>query len=411
MIRSLAAYIVLLISYTATGLLARLGRAIPRRKHKATGRILITGTFHNPGWYRSHILPLSRSGAAEVILAVDRPQQALPAVSFCCPPRLLSRIVGRALSRFIWMIVTALQSGPDLCMGYHILPGACSALITAKLLGQASCYQMTGGPIELLGGGVFSESWLSGSLSKPSALLERLAISVVRQFDLVVVRGPKAKKYLEQKGIDQTVAIITGSVCCTDPTEPDNRSIDLLFVGRLTEIKQPMQFIQIVHAVKQAIPTVRAAVVGQGPALNDLKARTEDLGLTQCIEFMGKTDQVEQILARSKIFVLTSRSEGLSIAMAEAMAGGVVPVAANVGELGELVTNGVNGYLITPNRIDQYADHIVSLLKDRQLWTKCSQAAVEAVISQMDISVVSQCWNRQLQKLIGIPSIPAQREM
>ncbi len=106
MIRSLAAYIILFISYTVTCLLARLGRAIPRRKHKTTGRILVTGTFHNPGWYRSHVLPLSRSGATEVILVVDQPQEALPAVRFCCPPPLLSRIVGRALSRFIRMIVT-----------------------------------------------------------------------------------------------------------------------------------------------------------------------------------------------------------------------------------------------------------------------------------------------------------------
>ena len=71
---------------------------------------------------------------------------------------------------------------------------------------------------------------------------------------------------------------------------------------------------------------------------------------------------MESILIRSKIFVLTSRTEGLSIAMAEAMASGVVPVVANVGDLADLVVDGVTGFLVTLDNVPEFVQRAALLL-------------------------------------------------
>ena len=108
-----------------------------------------------------------------------------------------------------------------------------------------------------------------------------------------------------------------------------------------------------------------AAIVGDGRLREELEVYAESLGLTENIEFLGKRKDVEELLMHSKVFVLPSKSEGLSIAMIEAMSAGVVPVVPDVGDLGDRVIDGVNGYLIEPNKIEEYAEIILSLLQDQ----------------------------------------------
>ncbi len=361
---------------------------------------MVTGTFHNPNWYLSHVTPLTRSGVEEVILVVDEPQLSLEKVRFVCPPKWISRLLSRAGAKAIWMLIAGLRYRPDLYMGYHITPGACTAMVAGKLLGRPSCYQMVAGPVEIIGGGYRAVESVAGAFKHPSKLIEAMAINVVRQFELVVVRGNRARGFLLEHGLKETVTIITGSVNGDLHTPQNDRVIQLVFVGRLTLVKQVHQFIEIVGAVRHIIPNVRAAVVGDGPLMADLQTYTEKLGLTKNIEFLGKRKDVESIMAGSQIFVLTSKSEGLSIAMAEAMAAGTVPVVADVGELGDLVIDGVNGYLVKPNCIDEYTKKIISLLKDTALWEKYSRRAIDAARTYCDIAVISKKWRQNLRNVV-----------
>jgi len=350
-LHKVVAYVLLVGVYGFTLLAVVLGRIIPHRPWKPTGRIVVTGTFFNPNWYLSHIRPLTQSGIKEVILVIDEPQLPLERVRFVCPPRWIARLFSRAVAKAIWMIVAGLRYRPDLYMGYHIAPGACSALVAGKLMGRPSCYQMTGGPVEIIGGGFKSIESVGGSLGRPSKLIETLALKVVKQFDLVVVRGNKAREFVTALKVKRPVAIITGSVNGGLQLPQAGREIHLVFVGRLVPIKQTNQFIDIVDAVRQKMPNIRAAIVGDGPQMAYIKDRTKQLGLTGSIEFLGKIQNVKTVLECSKVFVLTSQSEGLSISMAEAMAAGTVPVVADVGELSDLVMDGVNGYLVEPNNV------------------------------------------------------------
>jgi glycosyltransferase involved in cell wall biosynthesis len=399
-IRRTTSYILILSVYCLTWLLAVLGDIMPRRAWKPTGRIVVTGTFFNPNWYLSHLSPLVRSGIEEVILVVDEPQLPLKKVRFLCPPRWLSKLLGRAGAKAVWMLIGGLRHRPDLYMGYHLLPAGCTSLVVGRLLGRPSCYQMTGGPVEIIGGGYSAVDSFEGSLGRPSRLIEALALGVVRHFELVVVRGNSAREFLEAHGVSKSVAIVTGSTNHTLPLPRNHRNIHLIFVGRLTPVKQVHQFVAIVEAVRRVMPNVKAAIVGDGPLRKGLQASAGELGLAANIEFLGKRKDVADILSRSKIFVLTSKSEGLSIAMAEAMAAGVVPVVADIGELSDLVTDGQNGHLVESNCIDTYATKSVSLLRDAALWEKYSLRASEAARRHCDIEVVSNKWKKHLQHVI-----------
>jgi glycosyltransferase involved in cell wall biosynthesis len=260
---------------------------------------------------------------------------------------------------------------------------------------------MTGGPVGIIGGGFAAVDSVEGRLGRPSKLIEKLALSVTRQFDLVVVRGSGAREFLTRKGITDSVAVVTGSINGHRPAPGVERDIHLIYVGRLAPIKQVEQVIAIVAAMRKVRPDIRAIIVGDGPAKADLERYAEQLGVSGSVEFLGKRKDVHSFLARSRVFLLTSKSEGLSIALAESMAAGVVPVVAHVGDLSDLVVDGENGYLIEPDAIEQYAAKARLLLDDDALWRACSSRAVEAARRHCHIDSVSQTWRRHLQATIS----------
>jgi len=398
-LRGRLAFAVLACTYLGTLLICRMSNLIPRERWTPTRRIAMTATFFNSQWFVSHVLPLTLSGVSEVVVVTDRPVVALPGVRFWCPPAWTQRVMGRAISKGSALLACGLSLKPDVFVGFHLFPGAVSALIVARLFGRPACYEMTGGPTEVVGGGVYAENALLTMLGRPSVLIEKLALAVVRQFDLVVVRGTKAQKFLTHRGV-RPVTAITGSVACPTEPEPSARTYDLVFVGRLAPIKQPMQFIDIVADVRRTLPATRVAVVGDGPLLEPARAHAAALGLDKAIDFLGSIHDAHRVLIRSKLFVLTSRSEGLSIAMAEAMAAGVVPIVADVGDLGDLVINGVTGFLVTPDDVTEFARRAVMLLQDERMWARQSQAAAAAALRHSSVEAVTAKWIRSFSRLV-----------
>ncbi len=399
MLCSLAARVVLLTSFGVALFVARMGRVFSRRRHAPARCIVATGTFYSRNWFLSHAVPLSQSGVDNVVFVADEPQAGVAGLHFACPPRWVSKLLGRALSKFIWMVVAGFRYRPDLYMGFHIFPGALTALIVSRLFGRPACYQMTGGPIEVIGGGFSAENPVMKLLDGASKRLERWALSVVREFDLVVVRGRRAAEYLASHGVAR-VAVITGSVEVPPIAEPRGRPIEMVFVGRLTEIKQPEQFLEIAARVKEHRRDLRAVVVGDGPELPRLGDLSVARDLADNVSFLGQLDNVAEILKQSKVFVLTSRSEGLSISMLEAMAWGVPVVAADVGELGDLVVNGQTGWLVHPGAIDDYRRRIVELLDDEDLRCRLSSNARVAAKAAASRENVAARWRKVFARVL-----------
>ena len=316
------------------------------------------------------------------------------------PNRILTRVLSRAGAKFLWSFWYALRHRPDLYMGYAIFPAATTALILGRLFRRPACFQVTSGPLELEGGGYRAENKVLSALGAPSPWIEKLVFGITRQFELLIVRGGRAEQYIRDFGATNRIDTITGSVempaQCADAS---TRPIDIIFVGRLTERKRPDRFIDVVSRVAQALPEVRASIVGDGPDMDELKDRVSDLGLDRQIEFLGLRSDVLALQMQSKIFALTSRWEGVSIAMLEAMSCGTIPVVSDVGDLRDVVESGRNGFIFDENDLDGFAMTITTLLRDAGRLTELSNAARETVESRCSREAVSQRWRETLRTL------------
>jgi glycosyltransferase involved in cell wall biosynthesis len=372
------------------------------RVARPSGCIVVIGTFHNPNWFHAHIRPLARSGVGTVVLICDEPVDPVRGVTVRCAPRWLQLVLTRAGAKLVWAVLCGWRYRPDLYMGYHIFPCAVIALLVARLFGKPACYQVTSGIIELEGGGWRADNAALRALDRPSPRVERSAAAVVREFDSVVVRGSGAASYIRELGYERSLAVITGSV---EPRAAwrdfHSRTIDIAFVGRLTDVKRPDRFINVVAAVAAALPAVRVAVIGDGPDAPALHRQADALGLNDTVFFLGQRADVDDLLAATRVFVLTSRSEGLSIAMLEAMAAGAVPVVADVGDLRDAIHDNEDGFLIEQDDIAGYATAAIRLLRDEREWCACSHQARHAALMRSGTDAIAQQWQRHLRGVLN----------
>jgi glycosyltransferase involved in cell wall biosynthesis len=109
----------------------------------------------------------------------------------------------------------------------------------------------------------------------------------------------------------------------------------LVTVGRLVPEKAQDVLLDAVAALLRAHPTLTLSVVGDGLCRPKLEDQASRLGIADAVRFLGHRTDVRAILATADCFVLPSRSEGLPIALVEAMAAGVPCVATTVGGVPE----------------------------------------------------------------------------
>jgi glycosyltransferase involved in cell wall biosynthesis len=151
--------------------------------------------------------------------------------------------------------------------------------------------------------------------------------------------------------------------------------IDIIFLGRLHPQKNPLALADILLALRPLEPVL--AIIGNGEYEAALRERLRAAGVAHQVRFLGARASAEalELLGRARVLVLPSRSEGLPVAVIEAMHHGVPAVASNVGGVSELIEDGVTGFLVEPDDIAGFADRLGCLLADEPRRVAMGEAA------------------------------------
>jgi glycosyltransferase involved in cell wall biosynthesis len=134
----------------------------------------------------------------------------------------------------------------------------------------------------------------------------------------------------------------------------DGAAPEILTVGRVVPVKGQALLVEAVAELARRGVDVRLTVVGDGPQIDELRARARRLGVAERIAFAGAVgqDRIRDYYERADVFALPSFAEGLPVVLVEAMATGLPVVASRITGIPEVVEEGVSGLLVVPGRAD-----------------------------------------------------------
>jgi N-acetyl-alpha-D-glucosaminyl L-malate synthase BshA len=105
-------------------------------------------------------------------------------------------------------------------------------------------------------------------------------------------------------------------------------------------------------------------MIGDGPERQHAEELSKQLGLYNEVRFLGKQEQMDEILSIADLFILPSQYESFGLAALEAMACGVPVISTNAGGLGEININGETGYLSDVGDVTSMAENAIKILKN-----------------------------------------------
>lgn len=144
--------------------------------------------------------------------------------------------------------------------------------------------------------------------------------------------------------------------------EPEDRVAVL--IGAFVARKGHRYALRAAQTILEQIPTFKLVLVGGGSLEAELRAESDELGVSRAVVFAGFRRDVPAVLAASDVLLLPSEDECLPLVILEAMASGLPVVATDVGGISEVVKHEVTGRLIEPGDPRQLSDALIEILSD-----------------------------------------------
>jgi N-acetyl-alpha-D-glucosaminyl L-malate synthase BshA len=176
----------------------------------------------------------------------------------------------------------------------------------------------------------------------------------------------------------------------------------LMHASNFRKVKRVEDVIKIFSLVNQKIPS-KLMMVGDGPERHQAENLCRHLGICDEVRFVGKQEQMEEIMVISDLFLLTSEYESFGLSALEAMAARVPVISSNAGGLPEINIHGETGYLAPVGAIQEMADFALEILKDDTTLAEFKQRAFEQAC-RFDIQHIVPIYEELYEKVL----VPAQ---
>ncbi len=172
----------------------------------------------------------------------------------------------------------------------------------------------------------------------------------------------------------------------------------LMHASNFRKIKRVQDVVKIFAEVRKDIPA-KLLFVGDGPERSTAEDLARELGVCDEIRFVGKQEQMEDILAIADLFLLTSEYESFGLAALEAMAAGVPVISTNAGGLKEIITDGETGYMADVGDVAAMSQNALMILKDDKILKGFKERAAQYA-KQYDISNIVPLYEKLYERFL-----------
>ena len=218
----------------------------------------------------------------------------------------------------------------------------------------------------------------------------------VRQDLLNAGIGTKDKFGLMPPGL--AIGVLPDRKESRNALELPTNSLQCAFIGRVTQIKRPDRFLDVVSEIKKRGVDLDFFIAGDGELLETCRERIkqDDLPVT----VLGWQSDIEGVLSSADMVALTSDNEGTPLSLIQAGMARLPVVTTNVGSVPEVVLNGVTG-IVTGLDVQEIADALEKLVNDEALRAKLGTAAQEFTSSNFGVKRLVHDHEELYKKLLS----------
>ncbi len=229
-------------------------------------------------------------------------------------------------------------------------------------------------------------------------LIDRMTI---KYMDFIVAVSPAILAELCRRGINEKKTSFIPNAVDTglfDPSLGDDsmrekmglkNSLVVGTVGRLSPEKGQIDLLEAFREVSSHGAEIKLLIVGDGKLKDQLKDRAKDMGLEDKVIFAGKQTDMPSVYKCMDIFVLPSLTEGMPVALLEAMSMGLPNIATKVGAVPYVLDND-EGRLVPPGDVKELSKSMLDMVKDASLRSCLGKRARAKVAERFSLNYSSE---------------------
>jgi N-acetyl-alpha-D-glucosaminyl L-malate synthase BshA len=179
----------------------------------------------------------------------------------------------------------------------------------------------------------------------------------------------------------------------------DNERI-VVHLSNFRPVKRVSDVIEIFHLIRKEIPA-KLLLIGDGPDRATAEWLVRDKQLTRDTIFLGKQNQVQNLLNVADVMLLPSDLESFGLAALEAMACGVPAVCSRVGGVPEVVNDGVEGFLLEPRDVRGMATRALEILSSPERREQMGNAARRRALTQFCSSKIIPMYEKLYARILN----------
>lgn len=292
---------------------------------------------------------------------------------------------------YIWSAAKLLSKlRPDLIHAHEILSPASAALLAKHFHGWPVI-------VKILRGGILGDIY---KLKRSPFWMQRFRV-LSRGVDSFVVISREIDQELSTLGVppEKRAFIPNGVDTETFVPLPDVQKKHLraklrlptngpfvVYLGRLTAEKRVDHLLRIWPDIKATFPQAQLLIVGTGAEEAQLRRQSVSV---PGVRFTGPVNDALSYLQVADVFVLPSITEGLSNSLLEALSTGLPALATAVGGTRDVISHGVNGYLIPPDNLSALNIGLMALLTDARLRARLGVQGRQRILTDFSLESVA----------------------
>lgn len=274
------------------------------------------------------------------------------------------------------MVRVSKKCGLDLLHVHYAIPHSTAALLARIMAGVPYIVTLHGSDVTLLGGNPSYHPVNTYSIDSADGL--------------TAVSRYIANQAKEKLGIKNRISVIPNFVDpdLLSPVSSDfverrgKRQVVITHISNFRPVKRVQDLVEAIEIAVRQADDIRLVLVGDGPDRQKIELLVNKLNLQRNVLLTGFRSDVPRLLMCSDIVVICSEMESAPLTLLEGMSCGLPVIATDVGGIPEIVSDGVNGFLVPPYSPGEIADRILTLNEDWELMQRLGKEARKTVLDR-----------------------------